>query len=671
MQFLYLVKKWVNVFGGLLTAVILISVLVSEHAGDLKYEDWYLFHQFNKSYAVQEIKAGNFPLWNPYIYMGRPFFADIETAVLYPLNAIFFLVSLENGFYLTLLIHFVIAYWAMAKVTTEWGADFIYSQLSGFVWVVGGAIMARANLGMLGYVSGLAWLPLALLYTERFGLDLKIRDGCKLVITLVLMLLAGHPHQFWTGAVILTVYCGVRFFVGKSFILASKSALKSISGLWIAYIFAFSISAIQVIPFLYLLSEGNRTSSLQFASEFSMSLRDLLGAAYIPKAWPLPIHENNYYVGLVVFILGFFGLCGLKNPRMRGLAAFTLVGVLVGLGGKTPFFDIFSYTIPGLTSFRLPGRLAVSLPLAIIIAFSLFASKLACRKLGRLLVVPFVLVIIIDVGQNAFRVTRAYVTAKQIDNIGVIKGYIQRLQRTTQFYPQRVLYGSDIAPANLGMLFRFSSPSGYCALASERVWQWLHFTTFTEPSLIHTTAPSGKIYRAAKETLKACDLSMHYDYNKDKFVINENLNGRAWLAKNYLCVSSYMHAIQIMSTGYDYRTKPLVENTKNINALKENLESVEWRFYKMNSLAVEKRVESAGLIVVAEVWYPGWYAEVDGVKREVKPVNAWMRGVEVLAGEKAVVFIYKQPGLAEGALVSLVSVLVLLYFWFTSRQVLR
>ena len=39
-----------------------------------------------KAYAAETILSGSLPLWNPYLFMGVPFLANIQSAVLYPLN---------------------------------------------------------------------------------------------------------------------------------------------------------------------------------------------------------------------------------------------------------------------------------------------------------------------------------------------------------------------------------------------------------------------------------------------------------------------------------------------------------------------------------------------------------------------------------------------------------
>jgi uncharacterized membrane protein YfhO len=65
------------------------------------------------------------------------------------------------------------------------------------------------------------------------------------------------------------------------------------------------------------------------------------------------------------------------------------------------------------------------------------------------------------------------------------------------------------------------------------------------------------------------------------------------------------------------------------------------------------------ILVLAEAWYPGWAATVRGRRTEVFPVNGWMRGASVPAGESEVVFEYRPRTLAAGAAISLASAAVL------------
>jgi len=649
-----------------LVAALIMAMLLYQGGAGLDYgSDWTQFHYYNKVYAAQEVLAGRVPWWNPHIYLGRPFFADMETAVLYPLNWVFLLSRADEMLYLCLGLHFVIGYWGMAMLTREWGANFIWRQVSGWLWIAGGVVFTRVNMGALGYVAGLVWLPLALLYAEKWAGLFKRRDGCKLVIVLVLMLLAGQPHQFWTGAVILTVFSAVRYCEGSSLLEIVTRVCRAVCGVWTAYMMAFAISAVQLIPFLYLLQEGNRTASPEYAAAFSMRFADILGAAFSWGPWLSRNHENDLFVGLLAFVGGSVAILGnLRSARMRGLAAIALVGLLVGLGRHTPFFEGFCKVIPGLTSFRLPGRLAVSFSLALIIAIACGGSRWFPRKRRDWVIAIVVVLIAADLGLHVHRAGNAYRSGSNIEDAAGIYRQIKITDGPSTPYPMRVLYDHYRAPANAGMKWGYSSPAGYCALASDRVWQWVHAAGRIIPSALHNTHPSAAIYRRPLDDFSAADIMLSYNHESEKFERSSNASTRAWLAAGSRRVENYNVAIALMTEYYNYRGAPLTEKVLSTEGLAAGVEPVKWVSYEPNQLVLKKsRMESAGIVVVAEAWYPGWAATVDGRQREVVPVNGWMRGVETFCGEEQITLSYCQPGLLQGAVLSFMGILVLGYFW--------
>jgi uncharacterized membrane protein YfhO len=80
--------------------------------------------------------------------------------------------------------------------------------------------------------------------------------------------------------------------------------------------------------------------------------------------------------------------------------------------------------------------------------------------------------------------------------------------------------------------------------------------------------------------------------------------------------------------------------------------------FHRNSIELHVRSSTPSLLVVAEAWYPGWRATVNGVPTEVLPANVWMRAVRVPAGESRVDLYYVEPSLLRGAAISLCAWLV-------------
>ena len=77
---------------------------------------------------------------------------------------------------------------------------------------------------------------------------------------------------------------------------------------------------------------------------------------------------------------------------------------------------------------------------------------------------------------------------------------------------------------------------------------------------------------------------------------------------------------------------------------------------------VELRVQSErpGLLVLADTWYPGWTATVDGVPTPIARANYLFRGVPVPAGEHVVAMRFQPASLRNGLLVTVAAAVGLL-----------
>jgi hypothetical protein len=77
-------------------------------------------------------------------------------------------------------------------------------------------------------------------------------------------------------------------------------------------------------------------------------------------------------------------------------------------------------------------------------------------------------------------------------------------------------------------------------------------------------------------------------------------------------------------------------------------------------VTVEVDSPGPGLLVVAEAWYPGWRATVNGAPAPCVAANGWMRAVPVPAGRSRIVLSFRSRYLALGAAVSLGTLALLL-----------
>lgn len=79
--------------------------------------------------------------------------------------------------------------------------------------------------------------------------------------------------------------------------------------------------------------------------------------------------------------------------------------------------------------------------------------------------------------------------------------------------------------------------------------------------------------------------------------------------------------------------------------------------YSPNKIVVETELDEPGLLILSEVWYPGWKAYDNGIEIEVIKTNQVLRGVLLEQGEHIVEFNYQPKSFMVGKAISLVTLL--------------
>jgi hypothetical protein len=87
-----------------------------------------------------------------------------------------------------------------------------------------------------------------------------------------------------------------------------------------------------------------------------------------------------------------------------------------------------------------------------------------------------------------------------------------------------------------------------------------------------------------------------------------------------------------------------------------------------NNVRVQVQTESPGWLVLADTWYPGWRAHVDGTTAEMFQADYLFRAVSIPPGTHQVIFSYKPLVFYMGFLVSLVAWPGLFYGWLRVKH---
>jgi Bacterial membrane protein YfhO len=97
-------------------------------------------------------------------------------------------------------------------------------------------------------------------------------------------------------------------------------------------------------------------------------------------------------------------------------------------------------------------------------------------------------------------------------------------------------------------------------------------------------------------------------------------------------------------------------------------ESVRFRSYEADRMAMDVNAGSAGLLVLSEMYYPGWVATVNGKAAKIYQVDGALRGIAVARGPNRIELEYAPSSFRAGAALSLLTLACVLAGWVYARK---
>jgi hypothetical protein len=304
------------------------------------------------AYAARRLSMGELPLWNPHAFMGSPFFANPQTAVLYPLSVLFAVVPVPYAYSLSLVLHLALAgisFFAFARITL--GVGPLAALLGGLTFMLSGFFAGQT--GHLNQVETAAWLPLLLLVVDRAVSTRSPGYVALSALILTLQLLAGHPQEAYIGLVVIAIFLGSRiFWEGLWATLVAGTVIAGVAAL------GAGMAAVQLLPTLSLTALGIRGEGVSYADSVAVSLPlSLLPRAILPGfGEQLPNTELIGYVGVIPLSLALLALVVSRSRAVLPLAVAAAVGLFLAIGDTNPLYATLFEIVPGLSSFRVPAR---------------------------------------------------------------------------------------------------------------------------------------------------------------------------------------------------------------------------------------------------------------------------------------------------------------------------
>ncbi len=327
-----------------------------------------------RAFLSQAIRDGRLPLWNPYLFLGAPFFADSQAGALYPFNLLFTWLPVPYQVSAALVIHIALAglfTYLFARRSLQLGRAGAFTASATFA--LGGFLLAQAE--HVNQLSISAYLPLMLYLWDRvrersaeFASVRKIRaafwPASALAGVVALCVLAGHAQSLYICLVAVAVYAlrpapsgWAHSDRGKRRALAARSGLALLV-LAVVAAFGLLMAAAQVLPTLELSRLSLRGGGMTYREAVSFSLRPrLLLTALLPQYRAGVFSEYIAYVGIFGMALAVAGFW--RSPdrsKARSFALMAGVGFLLALGGFNPLYYILYRVVPGFDLFRVPAR---------------------------------------------------------------------------------------------------------------------------------------------------------------------------------------------------------------------------------------------------------------------------------------------------------------------------
>lgn len=348
--------------------------------------------------AVKEMKAGSWPLWNPYILLGMPLLGNFQAAALYPFNLLFWLLPEFDAWSIYIILQPFLAgifgyFWGRSLKLSTKG-----SLAVGLFWGFSLIMMNRLENGIDGHTA--LWLPLALGAINKIRETGKIRWGLLLFFGIFMSLLAGYPPPIFYGLLLIFVFVIFNFWKE----LNLKETYPKLILVFLAVIFAFGLAAPQISPLASLMkvtvrdkvSFGATGSEAYFFPWKNLAMiiaPDFFGHPSTGNYRDRFLYTNPPSIGVIGFLLAVYSI-GYLRLRQRNkevifwwsIFLFSMLCIL-----ETPLSRlIFGLNIPLFSSVAPMKTIWITvLSLSILAGFGLDKLAIVIKETGKKSLIKF------------------------------------------------------------------------------------------------------------------------------------------------------------------------------------------------------------------------------------------------------------------------------------------
>jgi len=320
------------------------------------------------------VNAGHFPLWNPYIQTGVPFYADLQAPTYYP-ELIF--VSSFGGYtiywmHFLIICYLIIGFLGLRKLLRFFQFSNWTASISAFIYICSGYFIGHGQHFFL--LVGAAWLPWVIWAYLNF-IDNRNKQSAVTFILLTFLMLTGG----YQALSICLFYLLMILFLAKMHQLFSENR-KEMLRFFTWNLAVGMILMVLLSPLLLATLEASTQVSRlkggvswEKTAEYGESFKSLL--SFIA---PLSTARSNDFFGHIdasmlnhfVGVIGlFFGIYGWNSKKSKRELLLIIFGLLIGAMSFSdlPIRKILFYYVPLMNLFLQGPYLRVFMILGLVI----------------------------------------------------------------------------------------------------------------------------------------------------------------------------------------------------------------------------------------------------------------------------------------------------------------
>lgn len=604
---------------------------------------------------------GEFPLWNPHQFCGTPFVGNGQSGLFYPPHWLLAVCPTSRAMGLLNAIHYFLAGLFVYLLLRVLGARAAGALLGGLVYSFGGFIVTWTELPSL--IETAVWLPAGLLGVELIFRRSRLWGGMVLAGALGMSLLAGHLQ---IAAYVWLAAAGAGLAHAIHSVWMRRETLRPTLCLVAAFVLGAALGAVQALPTLELGARSPRGGGEVSAAGYQFHLERAMAPAELttivdPDFLGSPVtmdypRERISYSEHCAFIgaAGFAGvLLGLVVARRRKTVwLYAIIGGLalwVSLGGPPAY--VYYYLIPKIGLAGGFSRLlsVFTLCAAVLCGLGVTALSDAARTrsdaLGpvwRAAGWALALLFLLQALPWAYRFNprtpaeRVYPRTEIVDALLRVAGNDRVLAVSP---PERwTLYDMPEAflPPNSATVYGYYSLNGYDSLSTETYRRW---AAMMDGGMASPAANGNMVLLSRPFNYRAAGCRY--------YLTNERLPVPSIPPRLVYSGSEGVLVEDTGSPGYAYGP-----------ALKDRLGAGDVTRDGPNRISMRlSGIDDFG-VTLAEGFYPGWVATVNGVRQPIMLGETTFMQISGPAGPADVELYYMPSSVAVGGFVTLLSLAV-------------